>query len=804
MSAFYEKLTHLRTYDEHTTQAAFLLGGIGTGNVSVGSRGQLRDWEIFGRPGKGNKFPYTFFAMHVDVDGECANRVLEAPIQPPYALSHGFDSGDVCGLPRMRSSTMRAEYPLVSVELKDDALPVSVVMEAYTPFIPLDVEDSSIPGAIIRYRVKNHADKPAFVSVAGSMANMTTAYGYGDFNYVKYAGPTKNTAVREDGLQGVHMESIGFAEDHPMNATLSLMTTNEQATIKPVWFEGAWFDCIQDFWDDFSSDGVLAEENSEGGEGNQLMRLAGQRIGSVAPNARIMPDDEYVFEFILTWHFPNRVLGWGQDYDPECKCGPDGKCETKTVKNHYALKYVDSLDVANYIRAEMPRLEQLTLDFHEALFESTLPVEVLDAVSANITVLRSTTCFRIEDGTFLGWEGCFDKSGCCDGTCTHVWNYAQTLAFLFPELEQSMRRNEFMREVEADGKMNFRSRKVLEESPWDMHPAVDGQTGSIIRLYREWNLSGDDELIFEMGHSALAALDFSIAYWDSDGDGVLDNQQHNTYDIEFYGPNSLANSMFFAALKAGSAIAAKLGQPARAEDYMRRFREGSARMDQLLWGGEYYIQQLQDVNKYKYQYGKGCLSDQILGQYMAHVAGLGYILPEEHVKQTAESVYRYNFRHSFRNHENAQRTYALEDEEGLLLCSWPEGGRPRFPFVYSDEVWTGIEYQVAATLIYEGYVEEGVELVRAVRARHDGVRRNPFNEVECGHHYARSMASWAVLTALSGYHFDMGGNESFAPRIHADDFKCFFSTANRWGVYSQKKNDQGELVKEMKILYERS
>ncbi len=226
-------------------------------------------------------------------------------------------------------------------------------------------------------------------------------------------------------------------------------------------------------------------------------------------------------------------------------------------------------------------------------------------------------------------------------------------------------------------------------------------------------------------------------------------------------------------------------------------------MDELLWGGEYYIQMIDDVNKYRYQYGKGCLSDQILGQLLAHVAGLGYILPEEHVRRAVKSIFDYNFRTSFRDHHNVQRTYVLNDEKGLLLCSWPKGGRPKLPFVYADEVWTGIEYHVAAHLIYEGFVDEGLTIVRAVRERHDGYRRNPWNEVECGHHYARSMASWALLTALSGFKYDMvEGTMSFKPAINSDDFKTFWSTGKGWGIYTQKKDPEtGEIVWDIEVLY---
>jgi len=266
---------------------------------------------------------------------------------------------------------------------------------------------------------------------------------------------------------------------------------------------------------------------------------------------------------------------------------------------------------------------------------------------------------------------------------------------------------------------------------------------------------------------------------------VLDSQQHNTYDIEFYGENSLANSMFFAALRAGAAMAEHAGDLHAAERYAKAADVGSARMDELLYNGEYYDQRVDDVDQHRYQYGAGCLSDQLLGQTLAHLTGLGHVLPAEHVRSAVGAIYRHNFRSDFTGYHSVQRTYALNDDRGLVLCSWPRGGRPRIPFVYSDEVWSGIEYQVATNLIYEGLVDEGLEIVRAVRERHDGIRRNPWNEVECGNHYARSMASWGVLVALSGLSWDARTRSlRLAPHAAATEGgtgRLFVSTATGWG-----------------------
>jgi hypothetical protein len=202
------------------------------------------------------------------------------------------------------------------------------------------------------------------------------------------------------------------------------------------------------------------------------------------------------------------------------------------------------------------------------------------------------------------------------------------------------------------------------------------------------------------------------------------------------------------------------------------------------------VQRLDDINAYKYQHGLGCLADQLLGQLYARILGLGDLVPIDHVRMVLRSIYTYNFKRDFREHVNCQRTFVLNDEAGLVLCTWPHGGRPKFPFVYSDEVWTGVEYQVAAHLIYEGWISEGLAIVEAVRDRHDGIRRNPWNEVECGHHYARSMASWALLLALSGFHYNCSkGYISFAPAVKAEDFHCFFITGSGWGSFIQKTID---------------
>ncbi|QDZ15969.1 GH116 family glycosyl-hydrolase [Humibacter ginsenosidimutans] len=765
------------------TVAAFPLGGIGTGNVSLGARGELRDWEISNHPDKGTWLPFTFFAIRAEApDSPAVVKLLESRLQNPHEGDSGYHIGKVAGLPRMASSRMSGMYPIATVEFDDDELPVSVRLTAFTPLVALDPDDSGIPGAVLRYTVTNDTNTRILVHLAAAMSNPVAITGHNVFQFPEYAGMPSVAFEDEAGMRGLAFGTDLQADD--VRYGTAALTTTEDVTAIPCWPVDFWQDGIQLFWDAFTATGRLEPSPVFSLDGDDPAKLPRLRTGSMSVERDLAPGESHDFEFVLSWHTPNRRKAWNG------MVGLPNTHADEVVRNQYATRYADAWSVAADLTHRLPQLEASTRAFRDALFASTLPPEVVDAASSTLVAARSTTCFRIADGTpegrFAAWEGSFDHAGSCEGTCTHVWNYAQTLAALFPSLERNARRNEFMNETLPDGRMRFRTNSVFDAEPLEFHPAVDGQMGTIVRLYREWRTSGDDGFLSELWPAARLALDFAFAEWDSDGDGVLDSRQHNTYDIEFYGENSLANSMFIAALAAGARMAEHLGDGEAGERYSRAAATASALVDRMLFNGEYYDQRLDDVDAQRYQYGTGCLSDQLFGQTLAHLVGLGHILPADHVRSAVEAIHRHNFRRGFDAYASVQRTYALNDEEGLVLCTWPNGGRPHIPFVYSDEVWTGIEYQVATHLIYEGLVDEGLEIVRATRARHDGIRRNPWNEAECGNHYARSMASWGVLLALTGADWDApGGRLRFAPAraVFRDGrVRIPFTAGTGWGV----------------------
>jgi len=791
-----------KVYSNKAKRLRFLLGGIGTGNVSINARGELCDFEIFNQPNKDFKVPYSFFSIWSKIGEKPADaRILEAKHIEDYDYPLGIPPGELPGLPRFESSEFSANYPFATVKLIQNQYPLSVELEAFTPFIPLNPDDSGIPGFRIVYSVKNTTDEAAEVSVCGTMPNISglNLQSHINTNDIHFCGEPVNNAVSFSGLKGLIFSTKSGSSDE-CNGTVALMAESDEATIKPYWQTGNWWDGAEEFWQDFCDDGELCDKVfSDAVDSNITYKENFHAIGSVAVKKTISPGCTEKFVFYFTWNFPKRYGWW-----PDGHRSPNERPHSAIWTNYYSTLWKDAKEVVEYFHRNIEYLESTSRNFSNALYNSTLDIDVIDALASNITVLRSTTCFRIADGSFFGWEGCFKHAGSCPGNCTHVWNYAQTLAFLFPELEMSMRKTEFMEETDETGCMAFRALRKLENTPWDMLPAADGQLGCILRVYREWKITGNDTFLKSIWDKVVLSLNFACEYWDSDSDYVLDRKQHNTYDIEFYGINSLTNSIFYAALNAAAEMAEYLGEDELAGRWRSGAERGSKLMDEMLWNGEYYEQKIsdEDLNRFKYQYGKGCLSDQVFGQELAHLYGLGYILPKEHVKQAIKSIYNYNFRSTMSNHSSVQRGYVYQDEPGLLLCTWPRGNRPKYPFVYSDEVWTGIEYQVAVNMIYEDMIDEAINIVKGVRSRYDGYKRNPFNENECGNHYVRSMASWGLIIALSGCKIDMPNHSiSFEPKVNKDNFACFYSTGESWGVYIDKKGPDGSRVKKLIPLY---
>ena len=882
------------------------VGGIGAGQVYLLGDGRLGCWQIF----NGRYFSGTGGTSY-------ARRVQEAHVEQGFAVV--VESGGETRLKKLNREdfpdvAFTGEYPIGRVNYRDDGFPVRVDMEAFSPFIPLNDEDSTLPATVFHITLENRSDQPVKAGVLAwlenavcspsaseARANLETRIDrdnedetcifhtatvlqernppaqeerkpvvladfegsdHGDWKAAGKAfgtGPARGTLPRQQEVTGflgkglvntyrnqdrstgtltsppfeVSRKFLNFligGGNHRGRTCVDLVLDNkvvhsatgkndERLTWRTIdlarWqgktahirivdrHRGGWghvnVDHIElsdtariepvaslDGRPDFGSMALALAGKAAGEErtAKRLTRLTGLQAEAIASSRVVRentgryasavlsgseplgPGEVRTVSFVLAWHFPNLETAG-----------------IKGLKNHrYATRFEDARAVARYVLVNRVRLTWDTRAWHEAFYGGTLPRWLLHRVHSTVSNLATGLCYVLEDGRFWAWEGV----GCCHGTCTHVWNYAHALAHLFPRLERSIREKQDLGPaLEADGLVRFRGETNRHGY------AADGQAGTVLKCYREHLLSTDDAFLNRNWPRIKKVLEYSIRK-DADADGLIECSQHNTFDINFHGANTFVGSLYLAALRAGEAMAREMGEEAEAERFRKIFESGRGLTLERLWNGHYFFQDV-DLKKHpRRQYADGCLSDQLFGQGWAHQVGLGYVYPREHVRKALASVWKYNWAPDVGPHNKVhppQRCFAGPGEAGLFTCTWPKSRHlGRDSVLYRNEVWTGIEYQVAGHMIREGLVKEGLAMVRGIHERYHPRKRNPYNEVECGDHYARALASWGVFTALQGFeHHGPGGHLGFAPRMSPEDFRSAFTAAGGWGVFAQKR-----------------
>jgi len=785
----------LKSYDQqHLARLALPIGGIGTGTISLMGNGALRHWEIINRPAKGfhgtpsgNRAP--FFAVYMHPEGkEPVSRALMGPLEYFEYESSDGTGADNHGLPRFRNARFDAAYPFGQVYLSDTDVPVDVKLQAFNPFIPGDADASGIPIVILRYVLTNKTNSKVRVSVCGSFENFIGADGsnfemsWKNQKIPSGAKANRNKFRQEEKFSGLYLYSEGVDKDAEQYGTMALAAlAGPDISYRTSLERGGWGNDLLDFWDDFSADGRLTEKPFTGGDTPRA---------SLASAIELEGKETKAVTFFISWHFPNR-FAWAP----------------VRVGNYYTAKYTDAWDVLNKALPQLAVLEQKSIEFVNAFVSSDYPDAVKEAALFNLSTLRTQTCFRTEDGFFYGWEGCNDNSGCCMGSCTHVWNYEQAVAFLFGDLAKLMREIEFGHAVSKNGLMSFRVNLPLKNAQYSGVAAADGQLGTIMKMYRDWQLSGDDEQLKRLWPyiKKAAAFCWIEGGWDGNIDGVMEGCQHNTMDVEYYGPNPQMQFWYLGALRAAEEMARYLGDNDFAENCSILFANSSKWTDENLFNGEYYEHIVMppddpaaiapglsagmgasDYTDPDYQLARGCLVDQLTGQYMAHICGLGYLGKPQNIKKTLKGILKYNSINSVHNHFNNMRSYVLGNESALLMAAYPFE-RPKNPFPYFNEVMTGFEYTAAIGMLYEGLIEDGLNCIQNIRSRYDGRKRSPFDEAECGHHYARAMASWASVLALSGFQYSAPAQSLYFNPVEGE---YFWSNGYAHGTIVLKKQEK--------------
>jgi len=903
------------------------IGGICTGTLYLGGDGRLWLWDVF------NHIVEGISPRRVEYKGQSirardgANYISPAPPQSP--IDQGFAlriDGRTRRLDRTGFETIsfQGHYPIGRVGYKDKDCPVSVELEAYSPFIPLNTADSSLPATVMSYTVKNESSQTVTAEISGWMENAVCLHhrdeasgvrrnrivrGSGmtflscsaetlrepkrsprsdivfeDFEKQDYAGwtatgtafgnspmkmadmPDYQGKVMGQGQRVVNTHNVRRGEDvrggdqhtgtltskpfiierrhinfligggaHKGKTCLNLLIDGEavrSATgqndnqMTPASFNvtkwqgqpariqivdaetGGWgnigvdhivfsdqpaesyaLEELHDFGTmglamlDGGPDDLANASISQPGSFGQTVDnadkpLNDKLIGSLGRTISLEPGQQETVTFVVTWHFPNLSVA-GMD----------------KVGRHYAARFPDARAVAEYVAVNYEKLSTSTRLWCDTWYDSSLPYWFLDRTMANTTTLATSTCHRFRDGRFWAWEGI----GCCHGTCTHVWHYAQAMGRLFPEIERHHREHvDFGIAFHADGGIGHRAN--LQQS---FHPAHDGQCGRILGAYREHQMSADASFLKRIWPKIKKAIDYLIQH-DGDNNGIIEGSQPNTLDAAWFGKISFLASLYLATLRAGEVMALEMDDrkfAARCRKIAERGRQSILE----LYNGEYFRQIEDPSHLDAIGTGNGCYIDQVFGQSWAFQVGLGRLFDEHKTKSALRSLWKYNFVPDvgpFRDAFTRGRWYAVAGDAGLLMCTWPKGGlredfRKHWQYMYFNECMTGFEWQVAAHMIWEGMVTEGFAIARAIHDRYDATQRNPYNEIECSDHYARAMASYGAFLAVCGYEYHgPKGYLAFAPRVNPRNFKAAFTCAKGWGSFAQKiaSDRQTELI----------
>ncbi|HAZ02069.1 MAG: hypothetical protein A2W90_09190 [Bacteroidetes bacterium GWF2_42_66] len=780
---------------DYLSRLAFPIGGIGSGMICLEGNGAISHVSVRNKP---DIFNEPFLMAAISVKGiENGAKVLEGPV-PNWKVFGNPNTGNGAGsssygFPRFEKASFETKFPFGIVKLEDKDIPMDVSVTGWNPFIPSDADNSSLPVGGLEYTFKNTGNKA-----------LEAAFSYHAENIMRVHESAKGNSVA--GINnGFLLKQSCFPDKPHYKGDFAIFADDNNAVVDLCWFRGGWFDGRSMLWkdiQDFTFQNDTVTMNSRG--------------ASLYVPFSLQPGEEKTIRLMMAWYVPHSNMRVGlppvKNSSPEtCKPG-SGCCPDLSdiyYEPWYSARFKDIKEVVSYWSMNYNDLRQKSDLFAQTFYNNSYPEEVTEAVAANLTILKSPTVLRLKDGRIWAWEGCADNSGCCSGSCTHVWNYAQALSHLFPALERSLRETEFVDNQNEQGHQTFRSTLPVKSPAHGFHAAADGQLGGIMKMYREWRISGDTEWMKSFYPKVKQSIDYCILTWDPKRIGALEEPHHNTYDIEFWGPDGMCTSFYLGALNAIVEMGKAVGDDV--SGYSGLLEKGKRLMETELYDGEYFIQkikwqglqakdpvagasvginmnysdearQLLEKEGPKYQYGTGCLSDGVLGVWISEMCGLKGILDADKVKSHLLAVHKYNLKTDLSDHVNPQRpSYAIGKEGGLLLCSWPKGGALSLPFVYSNEVWTGIEYQVASHLMVVGEVEKGLEIVREVRNRYDGRIRNPFNEYECGHWYARAMSSYGLIEGLTGIRYDAVDKTLFIDSKIGNSFTSFLAVDGGWG-----------------------
>ncbi|MGS2722301.1 GH116 family glycosyl hydrolase [Porticoccus sp. GXU_MW_L64] len=768
------------------------VSGICTGQVYLSGDGRLWHWDVFKAYGGSGEL--------IDPRGyHYANPVeVKSPLDQGFALR--IQQGEHTQVRRLDASgfsdvEFEGRYPIGYVSYKDTGCPVAVELQAFSPFTPMDDDNSGLPATVMAYRLKNTSDKPVSVTLAGWLENKVCRYDEETASGVRHntvadSGSAVRLSCYADSESDQDLSELdGFG-----NMTLSLLTRDYGHSGCAHLRGDTGYDAIVET--------VFAELLPEVNQDESRQPFGTKTVGSIGCELTLQPGEEKEVCFAVAWYFPAYCGGYV--FHSTLEDIPD----IESYRRYYSTQFTSSEAVTEYVAENYTALAGNTRLWVSTWYDSTLPYWLLNRTFINTSTLATQTCHRFDNGRFYAWEGV----DCCPGTCQHVWHYAQAVARLFPQLERSVRKDiDYGIAFANDGSIGYRAEasdhsegvNMKSENNSDAFFAADGQLGTIIRVYREHSISPDSEFLTSIWPKVKKSLEFMITL-DPTGQGLLNAPQFNTLDVTWHGKIPWISSLYLAALAAGKAMAGEMEDKDFAQTCDRLLQEGQKRIVDELFNGEYFIHQPNSEYPESMDLTEGCYIDQVFGQGYAIQLGLERVVPRDQAVSALKALWKYNYapdvgpyRENFKEVEGG-RWYAMPGEGGLLMCTWPREDCNRAEFEqtllgldvtsegYLNECMTGFEYQVASHMIAEGLIEEGLAITRTIHDRYHPSKRNPWNEVECSDHYSRAMASYGVFLNLCGFTYHgPKGQIGFNPRLTPENFRAPFTVSLGWGTFAQ-------------------
>jgi non-lysosomal glucosylceramidase len=744
----------------HKPRSGVALGGIGTGGIELRHDGVFYNWHIFNNLpfGSGAKFPFAdesmlFFMLRWQLPDQRARiKLLQidwgdttAGIEI-YRYSFPWISG-------IAHIDYEACFPFVRMQFSDPEMPLTVTLEAFSPFIPHDVKNSALPGVFFNFTVKSTARQPIDVML---MATLRSGIGY-DVPHKQHA----NAIHQEDWGKIAEMQITGMDAAHASYGSQALASLNPDSTYYLGW------EARHPFYETLIRQKTLPNIDTTEGR-NNLNAETGQlqarekSFSSLALSRTLQPEQGFDHTFLTSWYFPNL---YSEDKSESVKAVCEG--------NYYANFFTSAADVARYLQEHHDSLQARTRQFTSAFYDSSLPEAILDQVNSHLNTLI-TSSWLTKDGKYAIQEG-ITSSGYWGPMATiDVSLYGGlTLLALFPTLDQAMLRAHARIQLESGEISHGIDRHFdwfeLETRP-NVPTRVDLPAQYAVLVLRNALWTGDEAFLREMWPSVQRALDYALRERDSDGDGIPDAGGVNTsYDnLAMYGAAAYVGSVWLSALLHALAAARRLGDEAAVSTYSALLERAREQFERKLWNGNYY--RLYSAGD---QQDEGCLTDQLIGQWCGHLIGLENIVAQDRIGQVIEHILAQSF----------------DPEIGIRNCTYPGS---YFHEVAEDcwwdqgnTSWSGVSLAFAGLLLYQGRTEAAEQVIRAVDQYH---RRSGvyFDHPEWGGHYLRPLSAWSILNGALGLSIH-AGRYRFAPALQGDRLKLFFATPHGTAHYQQDR-----------------